>query len=115
MSRVNFNNRKFIPFENSDHGTVTDKTVFEYAQEGDLVTANYSGETVISGKIIAKQLKNGDLEMLYHCLTDENELKAGKAYARVSVLENDRVRMDLNWQWLTGDGASGKSVYLEVK
>jgi len=73
MKNVNFNNKKFFLIENSENGTVNSETVFEYKQEGDLVTAVYYGGNIINGNIIAV-LKDNQLEMLYHCVTTENQL-----------------------------------------
>ena len=80
MDNYNFNNKTFVLLENSENGKVNSDTVFKYKQEGNIVTADYSGGTVIYGKIIAV-LKGDVLDMLYQCVTTDNELKAGKAIA----------------------------------
>ena len=49
MSQINLNNKTFILLENSENGVVNSETRFDYKQEGTLVTANYSGGTVIKG------------------------------------------------------------------
>ena len=82
-------------------------------QKGNLVTADYHGSTVTYGKIIA-YLEKDNLEMLYHCLTAENELKAGKAQAKISLTEDQKITLHLDWEWLTGDKSHGESIYREV-
>ena len=52
MSQINLNNKTFILLENSENGVVNSETRFDYKQEGTLVTANYSGGSVIKGTII---------------------------------------------------------------
>lgn len=59
-------------------------TIFEYKQNGNIVTADYFGETIKYSKIIA-DLQGDKLSMLYQCLTTDNELKAGKAIAQISI------------------------------
>ena len=58
MNNFNFNNKKFALIENSDSGAVAKETIFEYKQEGDLVTADYHGGTIKYGKIIAHLIED---------------------------------------------------------
>lgn len=114
MSNFNFHNKKFRLVENSENGKVNADTIFEYKQEGNLVTADYHGGTIRYGKIIAT-LQGDRLNMLYQCLTTDNELKAGKAVAMVSMNHNGKMKLRLEWEWL-GDGENrGVSEYVEVE
>lgn len=112
MKEINFNNKTFSLISNSENGKVTDETIFEYKQKGDLVTADYYGGTVRYGKIIAI-LNDRQLNMLYQCLTTTNELKSGKAIAEISFTENDKIKLKLNWEWLGTGNEKGISEYLE--
>ena len=86
MNKFNFNNKSFYLVENSKSGKVNSDTVFNYQQKENIVTADYYGGTIKYGKIIAT-LDNDILHMLYQCVTSENELKAGKAVAKVSFTQ----------------------------
>ena len=112
MSEINFNNKTFSLIENSENGKVNSETIFKYKQEGNLVTADYCGGTIRYGKIIA-ELKGNTLKMLYQCLTTDNELKAGKADAEISLTENNKIKLKLNWEWLGEKKDKGVSEYLE--
>ncbi|GAA4893292.1 hypothetical protein GCM10023311_17240 [Flaviramulus aquimarinus] len=112
MSEFNFNNKTFSLIENTENGKVNSETVFKYKQKGNIVTADYFGGTIKYGKIIA-HLKNDKLNMLYQCITTENELKAGKAIATVSLTDNSKMKLKLNWEWLEKDNGSGISEYIE--
>lgn len=112
MSPYNFNNKTFSLLENSENGKVNADTVFVYEQEGDLVTAEYYGGTIRYGKIIAL-LKDNTLDMLYQCITTDNELKAGKALAQISYHENGKLKLKLNWEWLGEKKDTGISEYIE--
>lgn len=111
METFNFNNKTFSLIENSELGKANSKTVFKYKQEGDLVTADYHGGTIKYGKIIA-HLKENKLHMLYQCITTNNELKAGKAIADISITQNNKIKLKLNWEWLDKD-EKGVSEYIE--
>ena len=112
MNKFNFNNKSFYLVENSKSGKVNSDTVFNYQQKENIVTADYYGGTIKYGKIIAT-LDNDILHMLYQCVTSENELKAGKAVAKVSFTNNGKISLKLNWQWLNGRKENGVSEYIE--
>lgn len=113
MKHFDFNNKKFALVQNSDNGKVNTETIFEYKQDGNLVTADYVGGTITYGKIIA-DLQEDKLNMLYQCLTTGNELKAGKAIAQISLTENGKIKLKLDWEWLTNENNKGTSEYIEI-
>jgi len=112
---MNFDGKTFGLLSNSEEGEVSTETLFHYKQEGDLVTADYSGGTIRHGKIIAKQNKRCDLEMVYNCLTNDGELRSGKAYAKVSINSGEKIQLDLDWKWLEGEREKGTSIYTEIE
>ena len=113
MEKIDLNNKTFVLVNNSEKGDVNANTQFRYFQQDDLVTANYSGGPIRSGQIIAK-LEGQHLHMLYHCLTVENELKAGKAIANISRNKQRKLKLTLQWEWLNGFGEKGTSEYVEL-
>ena len=113
MQKIDFNNKTFVLIDNSEKGKVNSRTVFKYFQEGDLVTADYSGGPIRTGKIIAR-LEGMQLHMLYQCLTIQNELKAGRATADIVFNEHDKLHLKLKWEWLGSPSEKGTSEYLEL-
>ena len=108
-----------MPVENSDNGVVNGKTRFHFWQEGMVFYADYFGGDIREGHIIGQftnQLPDGTStgDMLYHCLTTDKHLKAGKARAVFSVMEDNRLAFDLDWEWINGDHSWGQSRYEEV-
>lgn len=114
MDTFDLNNKKFVLIQNSEKGEVNSETIFEYQQDGNLVTADYSGGTIRYGKIIA-EIKGDKLNMLYQCLTTDNQLKAGKAMAIISLTQEGKMKLMLDWEWLTNGNDKGKSEYIETK
>lgn len=112
MSTIDFNNKSFALISNSEEGKVTDETIFEYKQNGNLVTADYQGGSILYGKIIAV-LEGNYLNMLYQCVTMESKLMAGKAKAQISLNENNKIKLVLNWEWLDDGKEKGISIYIE--
>ncbi len=107
-----FDNKRFTIVQNSANGKADAQTQFRFSQEGDLVTAEYFGGDIRSGKIIAKLIGN-QLDMRYQCITSSGELKSGKAMADISVDDRGKIRLHLDWEWLDGDGSGGRSEYVE--
>ncbi|WP_406682825.1 hypothetical protein N1F78_08985 [Seonamhaeicola sp. MEBiC1930] len=112
MQEFNFNNKTFSLVENSAKGQVNTDTSFKYKQDGNLVTADYYGGSVRYGKIIG-HLKKDKLIMLYQCITNKDELKAGKATATISLNKENKIRLTLNWEWLNNNKETGVSEYIE--
>lgn len=110
--KYNFDKKRFLLVANSDSGEVDTSTVFEYQQDGDVVTADYEGGTVITGKIIA-HIVDDKLHMLYQCITTDKTLKAGKAIADITITDKQKIQLTLDWQWLNGSGDKGRSTYIE--
>jgi hypothetical protein len=113
MNIFDFNNKRFALVQNSDNGQVNTETIFNYKQDQNLVTADYFGGTIKYGKIIA-ELSGDQLNMLYQCLTTDHQLKAGKALAQITLTENGKIKLVLNWEWLTNGNENGQSEYIEI-
>jgi hypothetical protein len=47
-------------------------------------------------------------------MTIDDELKAGKAIAQISVNEDNKIQLKLDWEWLGSKNDKGISEYLEV-
>ncbi len=112
--KLSLDNRVFVPVENTGNGVVSGKTRFHFWQQGVVFYADYFGGDVREGHIIGKFNAAGQGEMLYHCLTTEHELKAGKAIADFIETETGPLAMELDWQWISGDGSKGRSRYEEI-
>jgi hypothetical protein len=111
---VSLDNRVFVPVENTENGVVSGKTRFHFWQQGVVFYADYFGGDVREGHIIGKFNAEGQGEMLYHCLTTDQDLKAGKAIADFIETDTGGLAMELQWQWISGDGTQGRSRYEEV-
>lgn len=114
MSVIDLNGRVFVPVHNTVGGAVTDATKFIFQQKNTQVTADYSGGDIESGHIVGRFLNPDTAELVYHCLTQSGELKAGQAKAKFSVSEHGRLCIDMQWQWLNGDQTAGTSHYEEI-
>jgi len=108
---MDLSNRKFELLENKD-GLASSKTKMVFNKNSDPWEATFSGPNVFNGHVLVS--KSGkQIDMIYHAQTPSGELVAGKAIVQLTKAEKNRFKMQLNWQWLTGDRSSGVSVWAD--
>lgn len=112
---INIDNKKFTSLENSDNGEVSGRTIFNYHQNGNIVWADYSGGSIVKGHLIATMDNNGNLDMRYHHINDNNELMTGECKSKPEILADGRIRFYEKWQWTSKDRSHGESIIEEVR
>jgi len=111
---INLNNKVFKALSNSDNGEVGDDTLFYYSQEKNIISAKYQGGEIIKGELLGMQLEDGRLDFVYHHLNKNGELKVGKCLSNAIKLNNGKVKLFEEWEWLSGDSSRGTSELIEV-
>lgn len=111
---INLNKKTFKALSNSDNGEVDDNTVFYYSQEDNIISAEYRGGEIIKGNLIGKQLQDGRFDFVYHHINSDGDLKIGKCLSSATLVENAKIKLLEEWQWLSGDLSSGKSELIEI-
>ncbi|MCV2483430.1 n-acetylglutamate synthase [Flavobacterium sp. SH_e] len=110
---INYNNKIFKPVSNSENGETSNETAFLYKQEGNILSAEYSGGKIIKGHLIGIVDNEGNIEMRYHQVNEKGELMTGICHSKPEILENGKIRLHEIWQWTSGDQSKGKSVIEE--
>jgi hypothetical protein len=111
---ISYHNKKFRAIANSANGETSSDTIFHYKQEGNVVTASYSGGQIISGNLIALVDDNGCLNMRYHQVNKKGELMTGICFSTPEILPNGKIRLHEKWEWTSGDRSKGESVVEEI-
>lgn len=106
--------KQFKTVSNTEHGEVSNGTIFYYHQDGDTVWATYSGGKIVTGHLLAKKLANGQLDMTYHHINTDDRLMVGKCLSTPQILDDGRIKFAEHWQWLCGEQESGYSEIIEV-
>ena len=112
--KFSLDKRIFTPVDNSTGGLVDARTRFHFWQNGDAFFADYFGGDVREGHIIGRFTSDRTGTMLYHCLTKDRRLKAGRAVATFNLSDEGRASMALEWVWVSGADGSGTSHYEEI-
>ncbi|MEQ9299791.1 MAG: n-acetylglutamate synthase [Cyclobacteriaceae bacterium] len=111
---MNYNNRKFRPVQNSENGETSAATIFEYKQEGNILTSEYQGGQIHKGHLIGLVDESGKINMRYHQVNSKGELMTGICSSAPEKMPNGKIRLHETWQWTSGDQSSGKSILEEI-
>ncbi|MGR3810738.1 n-acetylglutamate synthase [Jiulongibacter sp. NS-SX5] len=112
--KINYNNRRFRPIQNTENGETSAETIFIYQQAGGIVTSEYSGGEIIKGSLIAKVNDKGELDMRYQQINTKGEFMTGICHSTPEILPDGRIRLHEKWQWTSGDKSSGESILEEL-
>ncbi|MFS0635315.1 n-acetylglutamate synthase [Mesobacillus foraminis] len=111
---INYNGRTFVSIENTSNGEVSSNTVFHYLQEGNILTASYSGGEIVKGTLIGIVQENGCLKFRYNHINLSGEIRGGQCVSVPEILEDGRIRLNETWKWQDRDQSKGESVVEEV-
>lgn len=111
---IDYNGRKFVAIENTENGEVSSQTVFEYKQQGNIISAAYGGGEIIQGTLIGLVREDGSLEFRYNHVNTKDEIRGGKCVSTPQILPDGRIRLHEKWQWLDTEAAEGSSIIEEV-
>lgn len=110
---IDYNNKIFKLKSKTKNSEVSDQTIFRYFQNGNIVTAYYSGGNIISGHLIAMSDANGILNMRYHHVNTDYDIMTGRCISTPEILENGKIRLNEKWKWTSGDKSKGESIIEE--
>lgn len=112
--KYNFEGKIFATISNTENGEVGEYTLFHYHQDGNIVTAEYEGGSIVKGHLIAKVQDDGKLDMRYHHMNCNGDLMIGKCLSTPEIMEDGRIKLKEQWQWLSGDRSEGYSEIVEI-
>ena len=110
---INYDDRKFVSVENTANGEVSSKTFFEYKQEGNILSASYSGGEIVKGTLIGIVNEDGSLQFRYNHVNKKGMIKGGECFSVPEILIDGRIRLHESWRW--SDQSEGKSIVEELK
>jgi hypothetical protein len=111
---INYNDKVFRSVSNSENGDVSEETVFNYQQNSFLVSATYSGGAILFGHLIGLANNDGVMEISYHHVNEDGDIRTGVCLSTPEVLPNGKIRLHERWKWTNGDGTEGESILEEV-
>ena len=112
--KINYNNRKFKPKTTSTNSQTNSDTIFQYSQQGEIVSAVYQGGEIREGHLLGKVDDQGHISMVYHHIDVAGNLMTGRCYSKPVMLPDGRIELHESWEWTSGDLSSGESVIEEL-
>lgn len=103
-----------MSLSNTANGDVNGATRFHYQQQGHIIRADYAGGVVKTGTLFGQICAENQFEVYFQHITLSGKLKAGYCQTQIILLENDVIKLEQNWKWLSGDGSTGYSELIEV-
>lgn len=111
---LNYNGKKFKPVSNSQNGETSAETVFEYRQDDNILSSDYSGGKIVSGHLVGLVDDFGNIDMRYHHINAEGEIMTGVCKSTPEIIPNGKIRLHEKWCWTSGDHSEGESILEEV-
>jgi hypothetical protein len=97
----------------ADGGEISADTLFTFAQDGNTVSAQYTGGTVRLGHLVGT-LAAGQLSFRYVQVDRTGRVDSGRSICNIRLLPDDRIQLCEHFQWESRDG-SGTNVLEEIK
>ena len=113
-STINYEGKVFIPKSNSENGEVDNQTIFDYHQNGCVLWADYMGGEIIKGHLIGTVSDEGILDFHYHHINKNKQVRIGKCHSIPYILDDGKLEMLEEWEWLNGDKSKGASIITEL-
>ena len=111
---INYDGRTFVSTDNTANGEVSSKTTFDYHQEGNILSATYSGGDILKGTLIGIVQDNGCIQFRYNHVNVRQEIRGGQCFSTPEILSDGRIRLHEKWKWSDRDQSEGKSIVEEV-
>lgn len=111
---ISYDGKTFIPKMNTENGEVDSQTIFTYHQKGNMLWADYAGGEIIKGHLIGTVTQNGELDFYYHHINEQHQVRVGVCHSVPHILENEKLELAEEWQWLNGDCSKGESILIET-
>lgn len=115
LGKIDLNGKVFLSIENTDNGEVSDETIFQYYQQGDIIWATYVGGKINKGFLVGKFVEDNQVQFTYQHIDQSKEIRIGECRSEIEILSDGRLRLNESWQWLDKDRSKGRSVVEERK
>jgi GNAT superfamily N-acetyltransferase len=113
-TRYDYNGRVFRSVQNSPNGQVDDATIFQYWQEGNVLSATYRGGAIRQGTMIGLVDGEGRLDFRYQHVNADGEIMTGECRSTPEILPDGRIRLHERWRWTCKDFSEGESIVEEI-
>ena len=109
---LNLNRRRMHVVSTDQNGEVNIDTIFEFEQNGNIVSARYAGGKIRIGYLVGK-INENNLEFRYAQANIHDHLDGGQSNCEIKMADNGKLQLIEHFQWSSREG-SGTNVYEEL-
>ena len=109
---VNLNGRRMHVVSTDQIGEVGIDTIFEFEQNGNIVSARYAGGKIRIGYLVGIINRN-NLEFRYAQANIEDHLDGGQSNCEIKIADDGKLQLIEHFQWSSREG-SGTNVFEEL-
>jgi hypothetical protein len=113
MSDISLDGRTLTAVANSEAGEVGGDTKLHFEQDGDRISARFSGGEVDDGYLLGS-FDGQQWDIRYVQRNADGETATGHSVGEVELLDDGRVRVEDEWEWESREG-HGETVLVEVE
>lgn len=106
---VSLDGRTLVGVANDEEGEVSGETRFNFEQDGERISASYSGGEIVDGYLVGT-FDGSQWDIRYVQINDNNESATGHSVGDVELLDDGRVRVEDEWEWESKEGAGESSL-----
>jgi hypothetical protein len=96
----------------AEGGEVNSETLFEFSQNGSLVSAKYSGGSVKLGYLVG-WMASGQLRFRYAQVGSDGQIDGGLSTCDIKQTSEGRLQLIEHFEWVSREG-SGINIFEEV-
>ncbi|MFC6963351.1 hypothetical protein [Halocatena marina] len=108
---ISLDGRTLVAVAN-DGGEVNEETQFAFAQDENRIRAHYSGGDIVDGYLVGT-FEDAQLDIRYVQINTRAETATGHSVGDVELLDDNRVRIEDEWEWESKD-ETGESILEEI-
>ena len=113
MSSISLNDVKMNVISTAKNGVVNDKTIFQFKQDENVVTAHYAGGKIRKGFLVGVVAEN-HLSFSYCQIQTDNRLDNGISNCEISVDIDGKIMLIENFEWASRNGEVGKNIFKQL-
>ena len=97
----------------SPNGVVNELTIFTFSQNGNLVSAIYSGGKISKGYLVGT-IDNGKLSFCYCQLQTDGKMDNGHSQCDIVMNEHGKIMLTEHFTWSSKKDETGTNIFMEL-
>ena len=110
---MTLDNVKMNVIKTAQNGVVNELTIFTFSQNGNFVSATYSGGAIFKGYLVGT-IDHEKLVFSYCQLQTDGKTANGESECDISIGENGKIKLIEHFKWASKNNDTGVNVFQEL-